>query len=722
MTNQTAWTDAASMVEYSVHLGTWTNWSRGRVMGATLTLDRRGGNLLIAFTAVFVGIVTERLWRIACILFYRCYSTPEPRDALYHQQQAILRNSTSPVAAVWTLTQLLWTWQNVAKRGFTRIIPILLTAILCLFAFTVAGGFSSSISSGIGNEVLLNGTNYATVSSFSTDPDSPLIIQPYFSQLVRSASNYAQQCYSSDSPGIFDCTPFARSYLPSTVDTQAACPFRNSSICRTNTSNIRLDTGYIDLNKDLGINAAADNNILYRAVLQCAPLETQGYTEHVEGLRDNFTTYNYGTSFEAYNYTYMVESVDEQYNRQAGNIFRGTAATFIVNEMDSNVYHHEIWVESSDFVPIPSLFDPNGDTTLAFLSSNGIQYLDKASDPWYRATMPGDRVYTQNISEGIVVYQPEEAASTVGCVRQYQFCNPSLPSNKCGPLVSWGDVQVESAPLFGITTEDWDNGVYPTESNTMGSRYLWLTQVIGHGQASIPNVVMHLGQDALTSLKYFNSGIMGPLPTNQWQLDVRYWWATFLASIQAAVVNTAYGPTDPALTPYKVLPFNSHAQDMCNSQKIRSTKHVSFSLFGLYFTLATGVLIIITSYVLEPIFECLFRHKKYREYTFLEWSASGTLQLQRLGFQGVGCGVWSGYTNNIPRTKEAEALAGLALAYPPEADDSLSQSQEKTDRNTTGRAATLSQDQDPDVASLDDLLDGSASEAGSQNGPRPGPS
>lgn len=27
-------------------------------------------------------------------LFYRCYSSPEPRDALYHQRQAILRNST----------------------------------------------------------------------------------------------------------------------------------------------------------------------------------------------------------------------------------------------------------------------------------------------------------------------------------------------------------------------------------------------------------------------------------------------------------------------------------------------------------------------------------------------------------------------------------------------------------------------------------------------------
>ncbi|POS71783.1 hypothetical protein DHEL01_v209826 [Diaporthe helianthi] len=220
---------------------------------------------------------------------------------------------------------------------------------------------------------------------------------------------------------------------------------------------------------------------------------------------------------------------------------------------------------------------------------------------------------------------------------------------------------------------------------------------------------MHLGQDALTSLKYFNSGVMGPLPTNQWQLDARYWWATFLASQQAAVVNTAYGPTDPALTPYKVLPFNSHAQDMCNNQKIRSTKHVSFSLFGLYFTLATGVQIIIISYVLEPIFECLYRRVKYREYTFLEWSASETLQLQRMGFQGVGSGTWSGYTDNIPRTKQDEALKCLALAYPLETDDSSSQGQEKENTNVTGTAATHSQNEDTDVASLDDLLDGSES-------------
>lgn len=100
------------------------------------------------------------------------------------------------------------------------------------------------------------------------------------------------------------------------------------------------------------------------------------------------------------------------------------------------------------------------------------------------------------------------------------------------------------------------------------------------------------------------------------------------------------------------------------AQKILSTQYVSFSLFGLYFTYGMGTLIIVASYVLEPIFDCLYRRRKYKEYTYLEWAATETLQLQRAGYQGIGSGTWSGYTKTIPRTKPREILGNLALAYP----------------------------------------------------------
>lgn len=242
--------------------------------------------------------------------------------------------------------------------------------------------------------------------------------------------------------------------------------------------------------------------------------------------------------------------------------------------MTALVAHRQEWKGYGDFSPIPSLFDPDGDTVLIFLSSNGIQFYDKTSDPWYRATVPGDKVYAQNMREGLVVYQPEEAASPMGCIQQFQFCNPSLSSNNCGPLASWADAQNYAAPLFGITTEDLENEIDPPTSNIMGSRFVWLTQVLAFGQVSIEGVVLDLGPEALTSIKYLTSGVMGSLPINQWQLDVRYWWATYLASLQQAVVNTARGPTDPTVDPYKVLPSGPHARNICNNQVRHLVAHV----------------------------------------------------------------------------------------------------------------------------------------------------
>lgn len=90
-----AWPDSNRdlTLHYKVHLGVWTDWSRGRVLGATLTLDRQQANLLIAFTASFVVFVGSRFWHILCLFLHQIYSTSDLRDALHHQRQVVLRNS-----------------------------------------------------------------------------------------------------------------------------------------------------------------------------------------------------------------------------------------------------------------------------------------------------------------------------------------------------------------------------------------------------------------------------------------------------------------------------------------------------------------------------------------------------------------------------------------------------------------------------------------------------
>jgi len=244
----------------------------------------------------------------------------------------LIYSAAATVSAIWTLIQLILAWQNVAKCCFVRVLPTLLTAVFCLGAFTVAGGFSSSISSGIGDEVLLNGTNCGVIHSIRPDEDASRIVLPYYSERVHSAGNYAQQCYSPDSPGfsdsagIFDCKYFVKDHLFSMVDNQAVCPFHDS-ICRSNNSNIRLDTGYLSLLNDLGSNAPPDQDILFRAVWHCAPLETQNY---VNLATEDLVSFNYGSYATIFNYTYMAETLDSQYNKQSRNPFRGEGNNFIL--------------------------------------------------------------------------------------------------------------------------------------------------------------------------------------------------------------------------------------------------------------------------------------------------------------------------------------------------------------------------------------------------------
>lgn len=320
MVNSTAWEGAVETVKYGVYLGVWTNWSRGRILGSTLTLSREDGNYLLSFTAFFIGLVSTRFWRILCFVLHNSFSTSRPRDALYHQQQAILRNSDSADAGLVVLFQLAWAWRKTAKRAFVRVLPVVATAALSAAAFTVAGGFSSSISTGVGNDVLLDGSNCAIVNtSNSNDVASMSLIQPYVSRQCSSAANYAQQCYSTNTSGMFDCGTFVKPRIPSSVDNQTACPFAEG-ICQSG-ANLHFDTGYIDSHEHLGLNAPPDERISFRLALQCAPLVTEGYSNDTSTSTRNYTTYYYGESSYG-EYTYRTSSRDTQYREEEGSQFK----------------------------------------------------------------------------------------------------------------------------------------------------------------------------------------------------------------------------------------------------------------------------------------------------------------------------------------------------------------------------------------------------------------
>ncbi|KAI3321171.1 hypothetical protein HD806DRAFT_546613 [Xylariaceae sp. AK1471] len=661
---------------YSVLTGVWTNWSQGGIFGATLTLDRSDGGLLIAFTAFFITLVASRFWRIACLLLHRFKSTPEPQDPIYHQQQAILRNSASADSGLWRLTQLYWAWRSHghAKRSLRRILPTIVFAIFCVGVFTVASGFSSQISTASSKGVRVAGRNCGFLDTSSTN-GSVDIVGTWEAIKLTNAANYAQQCYSSADGltlGVLDCSFFVTKNLNFTIDNTAACPFKND-ICRSNNTNLLLDTGYITSDLHLGSNASPANSIRIRNVLHCAPLKTEGYTTTRSTSTLNYTRYHYGERYHntvnisTANYTLEVEDTQSQYIN-AENLGSGQ---YNLHSILASTFNHVSSPYGSNWNASEDLVRSDGDVILNFLSGNGVLATAPITDPWYRMNVSGPSLKQLSTSQKLQTYMPEEAASPLGCVQQFQICNLT----QCGPLASLADAWNDAAGIFNVNDSLIDSAIdelldkYSSSGDEMATRFLWFANTQSTYPLTPFEVIVVLGPLILESRKKLESGLQGAIPNTQWQQDVVSWFQTTLASLQTSAVDVAYGFMDPALASFSKR-VSAHIQkSICDNQArssipmiINSTQYTSFSLLGLYTIYITGIITILTSFVLEPILSCFQRRRKYKTYTQMEWVTNETLQLQRLGQETAGWGTWSNCVDSIPKTTSADALSSLDLS------------------------------------------------------------
>lgn len=309
-----------------VYTGVWTNWSRGTIFGRTLTTTKQYGNLLIAFTALFVTFVASRLWRTSCLILHRSYSTSADRSAIHHQRQVILRNSRAAESALFEIASLFWTWRKSGTQRIVSLIPLMIFSGCYIAASTAAGGFSSNISSSIGDEVLINGQHCAMFMNNYT-VEGLAIANRWRWEMANTAANYAQQCYrTSQTNATTACKKFVRSSLQThTINNTAECPFQHQ-ICRNPRSTLRLDSGYIDSNDDLGLNAPKNERFAYRYVLHCAPLVTDNYTSHVEENGMGWDMYHYGNmtigptdNRTVIDYLYRVQDLDFQYVNPYGS-------------------------------------------------------------------------------------------------------------------------------------------------------------------------------------------------------------------------------------------------------------------------------------------------------------------------------------------------------------------------------------------------------------------
>jgi hypothetical protein len=295
---------AVKMSSIPVYIGRWQDHSRGQILGDTVTLDVRWGGYLIAALSTFVGLVGTALWSLTAFIVHQYRARPGEEDGVFFHQQVVYRNQGSTAGALLDLIKICWAWRSKRPEGprvtrlkrrscFYSLPPLLIFAV-----FTAAGVFISEVAGST------YGSNSVRVKSsrcgfFSYDTSTVEGRRAEDLKAVNdtlSSRQYAKTCYHSNAT-FSDCTLFPVQSLPYN-SSMVQCPFgadpsgQNSCIPGSGEA-LQMDTGLLDTNQHLGINAAPENRLLFRNIVTCSPIRIRDYLEVLNNTDPAFPSLQY---------------------------------------------------------------------------------------------------------------------------------------------------------------------------------------------------------------------------------------------------------------------------------------------------------------------------------------------------------------------------------------------------------------------------------------------
>jgi hypothetical protein len=318
------------MASNQVYTGFWINWNgkckyteftnqpvnnitaASQVAGLTLTTAPSNGPYLIAFVAFFSGIAGSNLWTIICFFIHQKRSTASDRSALHHQLQVLLRNAPQSPRFLWMVWELCRTRKG--KTSLLNSTTYLAIAAVTHIAVTAAISVFSSKITLSGNEVLVHSIScgwtgmlddayFALTGTNSEDWVSGTYMIGRWT--ATQALQYAQTCYNSTGSTSSDSCRLYSMLALSLLNYSAPCPF-DQNFCSQELG-ISVDSGYINSNKHLGINASPEDNMRFRKVLTCVPTAAEERyssdwepSEHTNPLITPWNTVNVENKFKSY--------------------------------------------------------------------------------------------------------------------------------------------------------------------------------------------------------------------------------------------------------------------------------------------------------------------------------------------------------------------------------------------------------------------------------------
>ncbi len=267
----------------------WTDHSRNH--GLTVTLTQSHGKQLQSFTAAFIStIVGGAVWAMLTYILFQIRANKSQHTVVHHQIQVYLRNASSPTLTIWNFFKLLVAWRGTKSLGgywgsVLACLWISLIALAVTLGFLAASVFSSSISTSVGDHVLVSSRSCGMWDVSETPSDNSFYLSNYQSitqNRTSTADAYARLCYHSTATST-SCNNLNTRQLTWTSNYNASCPFRAGSCLLGNTAAFEMTTDAVDSHVSLGINAPPAERITSRRRTTCAPLHTANYTTLVPG-------------------------------------------------------------------------------------------------------------------------------------------------------------------------------------------------------------------------------------------------------------------------------------------------------------------------------------------------------------------------------------------------------------------------------------------------------
>lgn len=242
---------------------------------------------------------TAHLWHLLSFAYHQARANGRPADALFRQQQTLLRTLPTSSSVVADTLKLWWAWRKKTDRPFLRSVVLIALALLFTIATLAASIFSSLVVTGGSIDILVDSPFCGRVNS------NPLRGRAYALDNDQSAPGYAANCYLN---GFLpsSCDVFMQPNIPLTTR-DAPCPFKNATFCATQEA-FNVDSGLIDVGQTFGLNVAAKDRVQYRKSTTCTvfPMEGHWGVYNVRDVPDLLHTLpnedigviSYGTSFE----------------------------------------------------------------------------------------------------------------------------------------------------------------------------------------------------------------------------------------------------------------------------------------------------------------------------------------------------------------------------------------------------------------------------------------